>query len=165
MFLLPWLVFFASWFVGLRLATRSAFPDPIFNPKPGEDLGPGYIPSLFFHGSFVPTLIGVLITVLLEDIRTLWLAVPGSAMPILIGCWIEYQFIIERKDYPVHLSPFWLEKQWLLVLLSIALAGMGVDWTIRVASLFPFIFVFYSAFFLFQFLFFYSHCNGVTISN
>jgi hypothetical protein len=41
---------------------------------------------------------------------------------------------------------------------------MGIGWSIRSRSLFPLLFVFYSAFFLFQFWFFYSHCNGVTIS-
>jgi hypothetical protein len=165
MSLLPWLLFFASWFIGLRWATSHAFPEPIFKPKPGEDLGPLYLPSILFHGSLVLAMIGVLVTVLIEDIRALWLAVPGSALPIFIGCWIEYQFIVERRDNPLHLSPFWLESQWPFILLSLALSGMGVGWTIAATTPFPLLFVGYSAFFLFQYWFFYSHCNGVTISH
>lgn len=160
-----WLLFFALWFLGLRWATTRAFPEPIFQAEPGEDPGPVYLPSLFFHGSLVLALIGVLVTVLLEDLRALWLAVPGSAMPIFIGCWIEYQFIVERRDNPLHLSPFWLETQWPFVLLSAALAAIGIGWTVYAPSPFPLLFVFYSAFFLFQFWFFYSHCNGVTLSH
>ena len=78
---LPWLLLFALWFLGIRWATQRAFPEPIFKPKPGEELGPVYIPSLFFHGSLVLALIGVLVTVLLADIRALWLAVPGQQCP------------------------------------------------------------------------------------
>jgi hypothetical protein len=160
-----WLAFFALWLLGLRLATRHAFPDPIFHSEPGEELGPVYFPSLFFHCSLVLALLGVLACVLLQDLRAIWLAVPGSAMPIFIGCYIEYTFIVERKDNPLHLSPYWLDRQWPFLLLSVALAGLGVGWSIRSESFFPLLFVFYSAFFLFQFWFFYSHCNGVTISH
>lgn len=162
---LPWLLFFVAWFVGLRWATSRAFPEPLFPTEPGEEVGPTYLPSLFFHGSLVLALIGVLVTVILEDIRALWLAVPGSAMPIFIGCWIEYQFLTERKDNPLHLAPFWLERQWPFVILGVVLALMGVGWSIRSGSAFPLLFAGYSAFFMFQFWFFYSHCNGVTLSH
>jgi hypothetical protein len=162
---LAWLVFFAIWLAGLRLATRRAFPQPIFQPDPGTAQGPVYIPSLFFHGSLVLALTGILIAVLVEDVRATWLAVPGSAAPIFIGCFIECQFIVERKDNPLHLSPYWLDGQWPFLLPSLALAGMGVFWSIRSESFFPLLFVFYSGFFLFQFWFFYSHCNGVTLSH
>jgi len=41
----------------------------------------------------------------------------------------------------------------------------GVVWSLASQSPFPLLFVFYSGFFLFQFWFFFSHCNGVTISH
>ncbi len=151
MSLIPWIIFFAAWFFGLRWSTRHAFPEPIFHSDPGEAPGPLYIPSVFFHGSLLLALAGVLACVLLEDLRAIWLAVPGSAAPIFIGCYIEYQFIIERRDNPLHLSPFWLDRQWPFLLLSLALASMGLGWAIRPGSLFPLLFVFYSGFFLFQF--------------
>ena len=94
---LPWLIFFAIWLTGLRLATHRAFPQPIFQPDPGTAQGPIYVPSLFFHGSLVLALIGILIAVLVEDVRAIWLAVSGSAAPIFIKCFIEYQFIVEHS--------------------------------------------------------------------
>lgn len=162
---LPWILFFAIWLLGLRLATRRAFPQPVFQPPQDAPQGPVYVPSLFFHGSLVLALIGILIAVLVQDVRAIWLAVPGSAAPIFIGCFIEYQFIVERKDNPLHLSPYWLDGQWPFLVLSLALAAMGTFWATRSQSFFPLLFVFYAGFFLFQFWFFYSHCNGVTISH
>jgi len=108
---IPWLAFFALWLIGLRMATRHAFPEPFFHSESGGPPGPLYFPSLFFHGSLVLALIGVLVCVLLEDIRAIWLAVPGSALPIFIGSYIEYLFIVERRDNPLHLSPYWLDRQ------------------------------------------------------
>ena len=73
---------------------------------------------------------------------------------------IEYQFIIKRKDNPLHSAPFWPVRQWPFLLLCLVLASVGVGWSIFAVSPFPLLFVFYSFFFLFQFWFFYSTATG-----
>ncbi len=167
--LLLWVAFFALWLFALYRATHRAFPvveiGGIRSSGISFSPGPVFAPAIVFHLGLATVLCVTLLSIAFQNFQMMWFCLPGACAPTFQGAYLEYERLSDDGARQIRRVPsYWLKEQWPFVLLGVSIGLAGAIWAWLTGNLFPLLLLGFSAFFLFEFWFFFSHYNGVVIT-